>query len=149
MLQQAEPKCPSKRRLSCVPSFWDIPLAVSVRVCVGNVPACVCVQEWLWPLGYFLRAKLNFTADEDCGALRHYVSESLCAHKAHIYMSHWLGLPELTNGNGAECAYSCPTQAWSIGTILDILHDLKARSSDADERVLNESVSWYRNQSVM
>lgn len=34
--------------------------------------------------------------------------------------SDWLGLPELTNGNGAHCIYSCPAQAWSVATIIEV-----------------------------
>ncbi len=66
---------------------------------------------------------MNF-ADSDKVALSHDFSKILQKHKQHILSSPWLGLPELTNHNGAHCNDSCPTQAWSMSTLLDAMYDL-------------------------
>jgi len=39
----------------------------------------------------------------------------------------WCGIPELTQAEGIDCPDSCPTQAWSISTILDALYDLSKK----------------------
>ncbi|GAA5876001.1 hypothetical protein JCM3774_002310 [Rhodotorula dairenensis] len=85
--------------------------------------------EWVWPMGYFLRAYLTF--DTLAGAGRtdptstfHHIYEHLSRHRAHISSDPWAGLPELTNENGAYCHDSCRTQAWSGSTLLDALDDM-------------------------
>ncbi|KAK9504313.1 hypothetical protein O3M35_010677 [Rhynocoris fuscipes] len=82
--------------------------------------------EWLWPTGYYLRALLNTNK---------YSSESINETKkwlgrlwVSLRDSDWRGLPELTNENGAYCPDSCPTQAWSAATILEVLYDLHKTS---------------------
>ncbi|XP_067846093.1 glycogen debranching enzyme [Heptranchias perlo] len=83
--------------------------------------------EWLWPVGYFLRAKLHFSKVmeeklyEDTIYL---VKNVLSHHYAYLEKSPWKGLPELTNENGQYCPFSCETQAWSIATILEVLYEL-------------------------
>ncbi len=70
-----------------------------------------------------MRAKLNFMA-HDSVKDRH-------ATPTYIHMPKslsWLGLPELTNQNGAECGDSCPVQAWSMATLLDTLYDMDMAS---------------------
>ncbi|KAJ3192406.1 hypothetical protein HK101_006611 [Irineochytrium annulatum] len=84
--------------------------------------------EWVWVMGYFLRAYLHFNiaapgADPKKAAdVAHWVQKVLLAHKVHIAdlrNSPFAGLPELTNKDGAKCWGSCDTQAWSVATILD------------------------------
>lgn len=83
--------------------------------------------EWLWPVGYFLRAKLYFSklmGPETNAKTMFLVKNVLSRHYVHLERSPWKGLPELTNENGQYCPFSCETQAWSIATILETLYDL-------------------------
>jgi len=65
------------------------------------------VQEWVWPIGFFLRAKLK--AAQLLESKRHgiftetvsFIKSTLSAHHQHVFYSEWRGLPELTNENGA------------------------------------------------
>ncbi|ORX48579.1 glycogen debranching enzyme [Hesseltinella vesiculosa] len=75
--------------------------------------------EWLWPTGHFLRAAHAFGV-LDLAA----IARILRAHRREIETSPWRGLPELTNKDGAVCHDSCPTQAWSSSTLLDLLDEL-------------------------
>ncbi|XP_025994344.2 glycogen debranching enzyme isoform X2 [Solenopsis invicta] len=85
--------------------------------------------EWIWPIGYFLRARLHFASliyDKD---ELHRTIEStetiISRHFIEASTNYWRGLPELTNKDGAYCADSCRTQAWSASTILEVLYDLQ------------------------
>ena len=40
------------------------------------------------------------------------------------------GIPELTNSRGQPCRDSNPTQAWSFGTIMEVLADLQKYDYD-------------------
>ena len=104
--------------------------------------------EWLWPLGYFLRARMNFppprkvfrnidlVVDDDDEnddsnyswpsheALKRFIYARLSPHSSHMETSPYGDLPELTNSNGAFCKDSCVVQAWSSATLLDTLFDL-------------------------
>lgn len=84
--------------------------------------------EWLWPTGFFLRALLMFdlkqrtTAQGKIEAFQQ-VTRRLEGCKKAIVESEWAGLTELTNKDGAFCADSSPTQAWSAGCLIDLYHD--------------------------
>lgn len=87
--------------------------------------------EWIWPIGFYLRARLIFA--KKCGFLNETIAETwkiLRAHLRELQTSHWRGLAELTNENGSYCRDSCRTQAWSIATITEVLHDLHALGGD-------------------
>jgi len=51
-------------------------------------------------------------------------NKMLASHAAILRDSTWKGLPELTNANGSPCQDSCPVQAWSMATMLEVLYDL-------------------------
>lgn len=90
--------------------------------------------EWVWPVGFFLRAYLTFAirsgAEENNEKERYkeaksFVMSCLGTHFKEIQTSHWRGLPELTNAEGVECPFGNPTQAWSMATVLEVLHELE------------------------
>lgn len=105
--------------------------------------------EWLWPYGYYLRARMHFPpplgsapghsnssndlaspADSPThawpsfNAMRRWVYARLANHRHHLETSPDGGLPELTNADGSHCKDSCTVQAWSSSTLLDALYDL-------------------------
>jgi glycogen debranching enzyme len=111
--------------------------------------------EWLWPVGYFLRARLRFPPngralpDDPAGGdglgpsparpwpsgadARRWVYARLAEHRRHVEESAEGALPELTHAGGGFCAASCAVQAWSGATLLDALHDAHAlEDADAD-----------------
>ena len=108
--------------------------------------------EWLWPFGYYLRARLLFFTRPPTPA---WVTKPYCSPHTppppspsphgtphtHATKSRWLysrlekvrlhmeeseegGLPELTNAGDSFCKDSCTVQAWSGATVLDALYDL-------------------------
>nr|CAG8486254.1 3623_t:CDS:10 [Entrophospora candida] len=86
--------------------------------------------EWLWCTGYFLRAYLYFDTRVGIGKNNlhesiHNIINHLLPHREMIEKSPWAGLPELTNANGVPCYDSCPSQAWSSATLLDLFNDIK------------------------
>jgi glycogen debranching enzyme len=87
--------------------------------------------EWLWPLGFFLRAMLIFdfkrrkTHEERLELFQQLTARMEgCRHE--IEKSVWAGLTELTNKDGAFCGDSSPTQAWSSGCLIDLFYDAQA-----------------------
>ncbi|XP_060528992.1 glycogen debranching enzyme [Cylas formicarius] len=82
--------------------------------------------EWVWPIGFFLRARLIFASQN--GMLKETVASTkviLSKHFTELQTSLWRGLPELTNSNGAFCKDSSRTQAWSMACVLEVLRDLQ------------------------
>ncbi|XP_050557040.1 glycogen debranching enzyme isoform X2 [Spodoptera frugiperda] len=82
--------------------------------------------EWVWPLGFYLRARLAFA--QQAGRHARTLASAYAALApllAELRTSPWRGLPELTNAGGAYCSDSCRTQAWSSATVLEALHDLQ------------------------
>lgn len=88
-------------------------------------------QEWLWPLGYYLRARLFFAKNPTMEKRRSF--QILASHLRHIQSSPWMGLPELTNSNGSTCRDSCTIQAWSHATLLDYLYDVHVESTETTQ----------------
>ncbi|XP_054161339.1 glycogen debranching enzyme-like [Oppia nitens] len=81
--------------------------------------------EWLWPTGYYLEALLKF--NDNYTETVAYIESLLSNHFQHIESSDWFGLPELTNTDGKHCPHSCPIQAWSHSTILQVLHSIHSK----------------------
>lgn len=71
------------------------------------------------------------------------IQNILSKHYAHIKTSTWKGLPELTNKDGAFCAGSCPTQAWSIATILEVNKILINDKNMPNDNKINRYSIYY------
>ena len=82
--------------------------------------------EWVWIFGYYIIAKLNLCNDHDT-IMKMY--SLLIPHSKHITKNEWRGIPELMNKDNTICPGSCNTQAWSIATILEALHEIKLRQN--------------------
>ncbi|XP_045534389.1 glycogen debranching enzyme [Papilio machaon] len=83
--------------------------------------------EWVWPIGYYLLARLAFAKEN--GKYAKTVAATyatLAPLVAELRSSPWRGLPELTNAGGAYCKDSCRTQAWSAATVLEALREAEA-----------------------
>jgi len=94
--------------------------------------------EWLWPVGWLLRAQLAMAPkvggyDELNRSMSH-VKSVLAPHITHLLTDQWRSLPELTNSDGSHCKDSNPAQAWSSGCILEVLWEM-----DQIERGLRRS----------
>ncbi|ORZ29735.1 hypothetical protein BCR44DRAFT_1447957 [Catenaria anguillulae PL171] len=107
--------------------------------------------EWLYPMGFFLCSYLHFASMPPPGgppvdpmlvlseALQ-VINTRLLPLRLHINQSHWAGLPELTNRNGAHCHDSCPTQAWSTATFLELEHGMYLKRETAFRRTLTKEM---------
>lgn len=80
-------------------------------------------QEWIWPIGYFLRARLHFAnvvgGEEELRRTIASTEAIISRHLVEASTNHWRGLPELTNKDGEYCRDSCRTQAWSASAIIE------------------------------
>ena len=82
--------------------------------------------EWVWPVGYFLRAFLHFgSANGKQKEALQFCMSVMSAHYGHVQNSHWRGIPELTNKKGQECPHSNPIQAWSMACLLEVMKDIQ------------------------
>ncbi|XP_077981674.1 glycogen debranching enzyme-like [Glandiceps talaboti] len=94
--------------------------------------------EWVWVMGYFLRAKLHFANillnDKLIDTIK-LIQQTLSRHHVEIEKSAWRGLPELTNEDGAECRDSCSLQAWSMSCILDAMFDVHSIFTSTEEKL--------------
>ena len=76
-------------------------------------------------LGPFLRAKIYFSQltqpNDTFRETLQQVKRILLPHYRHMMTSPWRGLVELTNKDGAHCNDSCPTQAWSMSCLMEVL----------------------------
>ncbi|KIW01705.1 glycogen debranching enzyme [Verruconis gallopava] len=95
--------------------------------------------EWEWPVGFFCRAMLRFdlmrrrTPEERTEAFQQ-ITRRLRGNMEEIKTSPWAGLTELTNKDGAFCADSSPTQAWSAACLIDVFQDAARFQDEAPTR---------------
>lgn len=86
-------------------------------------------KEWVWPVGFFLRARLHFArivgGESELRRTMSATKAYLSRHFTEVTSSPWRGLPELTNKDGRYCSDSCRTQAWSMATILEVRQNTK------------------------
>ena len=119
----------------CACVYMCVCVCVCARMC-SCLHVCVSTtlsidpQEWLWVVGYFLRARLQFAHRNGIKSTENLsmIHSVLSTHAQALQHSLWKGLPELTNKDGTECVDSCSVQAWSMATLLDVLHDLRQYS---------------------
>lgn len=84
--------------------------------------------EWLWLMGYYIRAKLYWSKQQDDPTIVQqtieHVRQIVSSHMELIFSNDWKGLPELTDADGQPCPYSCTVQAWTSATLLEAFYDL-------------------------
>ena len=86
--------------------------------------------EWVWPSGFYLISKINFNNEEEIFSD---LCKKLIPFEMYIQKDKWSGLPELTNKDGSYCEGSCPTQAWSVATLIEALDELSHQSNILDK----------------
>ena len=87
--------------------------------------------EWVWPSGFYLMSKMNFNDIGD--EIFMDLCKRLIPFEIYIQKDKWSGLPELTNKDGAYCQGSCPTQAWSIATLIEALDELSHQNNALEQ----------------
>ena len=87
--------------------------------------------EWVWPSGFYLMSKMNFNDNNE--EIFMDLCKRLIPFEIYIQKDKWSGLPELTNKDGAYCQGSCPTQAWSIATLIEALDELSHQTNFLDK----------------
>ena len=84
--------------------------------------------EWLWPVGFYLRAKLALAKrlgnPEVLASTVASIKSKLSPHFSHLLKDQWRSLPELTNEGGNHCKDSNPAQSWSTGCILEVIYPI-------------------------
>ena len=80
--------------------------------------------EWVFLSGFYLMAKMIFNEYNSKEELLIDISKKLVPFEKYIKDDVWSGLPELTNKDGSYCEGGCNTQAWSIGTLIEVLYEL-------------------------
>ena len=85
--------------------------------------------EWVWPVGFFLRAYLLFSSlrgrQKEREHARAFAMAVLSEHFVEVQRSDWRGIPELTQARGRLCPGSNPIQAWSMSCLLEVMADLE------------------------
>ena len=72
-----------------------------------TAPLVLPFQEWVWPVGFFLRAKLTMACRLEAarpGIVQQTITALKCVlslHNVAVQASDWRSLPELTNKDGA------------------------------------------------
>ena len=87
--------------------------------------------EWVWPSGFYLMSKIKFHNNEE--EIFNDLCKRLVPFEVYIRKDKWSGLPELTNKEGSFCEGSCPTQAWSIATLIEALDELSHQNNMLDK----------------
>lgn len=91
--------------------------------------------EWVWPVGFLLRAQLLLSRRLiDTSHMKQTVARvksRLAEHYRHLISHEWRSLPELTNADGRECHDSNPAQSWSSGCILEVSEASSSRGASS------------------
>lgn len=77
--------------------------------------------EWVWPYGYYIMVKKSLAKKEGKPLTQPAVLGLLANHQEALRLSTYSSLTELTNDDGNHNHFSCESQAWSVGAILEAL----------------------------